>query len=112
MKKSLILLFITAFLSLELVSCTDVDYDPFATIMGTVVDDENDEPLSGFQTTMLPGERPPDKSGEGFFQYNKVESGQYTIQVQKTGYQPERPKVYPHAGETYNISFRMKKVQQ
>lgn len=93
------------------VTCTPEEYDHFATITGTVIDDESEDGLSGVQITMLPGGRKAYTGSDGFFQFNEVDSQQWTLQAQKTGYKTERIHVYPNAGETCTVNIRMLKEQ-
>lgn len=110
MKKTLVL-FALAFAMIAVSSCSETEYDIYSGITGTVVDIDNGEPISQVTVTLTPGSLNTYTSSDGRFEFKNLESmqQQYTIAVQKSGYQPNRKTIETLAGETVDISITMKK---
>ena len=108
MKKALMIFVLaTAF-----AACTPVEYDNFSTITGTVVDYATGAPISTVLVTISPGGYAPCTTGDdGFFKFNEVEAmdRNYSVWVQKEGYDPNHKDIYAIAGETVNMTIIMKK---
>lgn len=90
-------------------ACTKTQYDLFGSISGTVIDVDTDEPLAGVTVTLTPGGLNNYTGNDGLFEFKELDAQQYTITVQKSGYQVNRKTVEALAGETVNISITMKK---
>ena len=86
-----------------------VEYDTSAAIEGTVIDFEVSSPISGAIVNLSPSNRSTITDSAGCFQFTKIESGQYTITVQKTGYQTNRKVITAIAGETVSVALCMDK---
>lgn len=84
-----------------LCSCGD-DYsvEIYGNISGMVTDASTGNPLSAAQVTLVPTSKTAQTSADGTFVFNGLEEGQYTISVQKTGYQANRKNVNVVSGET------------
>ena len=91
-------------------SCTPTQYDIYSNIAGTVIDVDNGEPIAQATVTLSPGGLNTYTGSDGHFDFTEIESQQYTLTVQKTGYESNRKTITAPAGETVNISLTMKKL--
>lgn len=106
MMKKILLIFALAVL---FAACSPVEYDHSSNIMGTVIDMDDALAVEGAVITMTPGSLNTTTGSDGVFQFNDVDAQQYTVTVQKSGYEANRKTVEALAGETVNISITMKK---
>lgn len=109
MKKILSILMVATALLLLATACTKTQYELFGNISGTVIDVDNGEPIAQVTVTLSPGGRNTYTGTDGHFDFNEVDAQQYTVTVQKSGYEANRKTVEALAGETVNISITMKK---
>lgn len=109
MKRKVLTLIFGAALLLLASACTPTQYDLFANISGTVVDYDDGEPISQVLVTLSPGGMNLYTGDDGHFDFKELEAQQYTVTVQKTGYQANRKTVEAPSGETVNISITMQK---
>ena len=86
------------------ISCSSSEYDFFTSIHGTVIDETTTVPVEGVLVSLSPGGLSKTTDAAGYFEFTDLESGQYTITVQKNGYQANRKTVNTVAGETSEIS--------
>ena len=108
--KRIITTFITCLSILLLVSaCNKTEYDIYSNISGTVIDVDNGEPLAQATVTLTPGGLNAYTDTDGHFEFKDLEAQQYTLRVQKTGYQANSKTVNAPSGETVNVSITMKK---
>ncbi|MBQ9864694.1 MAG: carboxypeptidase-like regulatory domain-containing protein [Bacteroidales bacterium] len=110
MKRIIILTLCAALLTLAS-SCNKIQYDLFGNISGTVIDVDTDEPIAGSTVTLSPGGLNTYTGSDGHFAFNEIDAQQYTITVQKTGYQANRKTIEVLSGETINVSITMKNKQ-
>lgn len=106
MKKIKYILSIVA--AIMLFSCSSSEYDFFTSIHGTVIDETTIEPMEGVLVSLSPGGVSKTTDAAGYFEFTNLEAGQYTITVQKNGYQANRKTVNTIAGETSEISVTLK----
>ena len=101
------------FVLFGLLACTPVTYDVFSSIVGTVVDVETMEPLSGVTVSLSPSSKDaPITKLDGYFEFLNLESDtQYTITVQKKDYSTNRKTIKTIAGETHNVTITMEKLK-
>lgn len=86
------------------ISCgSDYTLDVFGSISGTVTDSVSGDVLSAVQVTLVPGANTVQTSSDGAFSFSSLEEGQYTISVQKEGYQANRKNVSVISGETTEV---------
>lgn len=91
-------------------SCEDpVIYDTFCTISGTVIDVDTGDPIPQATVTLSPSGMNTYTGSDGHFEFLDLEERQYTITVQKTGYQTNRKTVTTIAGGTVDVSLTLKK---
>ena len=93
------------------VSCSDdlVDYDVFGSISGTVIDLDSGAPVPQATVTLSPSGTNTYTGYDGTFEFVDLDARQYTVTVQKTGYQTNRKTVTTVAGGNVNISLTLKK---
>ena len=76
-----------------LCGCDKKEYDSFATVYGTVNDVATGEPLENANVVLSPGGKTKTTGTDGRFEFADLDPQQYTITVQKTGYQTNRKTV-------------------
>lgn len=108
MKKMIFLAVITISL-LTLNACDKVTYDTFSNVTGQVVDNATHEPIDGASVNLSPTGRSTFTGSDGYFDFQELEAQQYTITVQKTGYNTNRKTINAVAGETENITITLEK---
>lgn len=92
-------------------SCSPVTYDVFSTITGTVVDEQTKDPINGVSVILSPSGKNSITGSDGYFEFQDLEAGQYTLTVQATGYSTNRKTVTVVPGEVEQISMTMKKLE-
>lgn len=86
---------------LLLLSCgNDYDVDIYGKISGKVTDSSSGNPIEAAQVTLVPGARTVQTTADGTFSFSDLEEGQYTVSVQKDGYQANRKNLRVMSGET------------
>lgn len=95
---SLMLLFVVT-------SCSkkSAEVDTSCKISGTVIENETGDPVYNATVTLSPSYNSTYTGSDGRFEYIGLDESQYTITVQKSGYQTNRKIVTTRAGETINI---------
>lgn len=86
-----------------------VVYDAFGTISGTVIDVDTGDPVSQATVTLSPSGLNTYTGSDGHFEFLDLDARQYTITVQKTGYQTNRKTVTTIAGGNLDVSLTLKK---
>lgn len=108
--KRIITTFITCLAILLLASaCSKTEYDIYSNVSGTVIDVDSGEPIAQATVTLTPGGLNAYADTDGHFDFKDLEAQQYTLRVQKTGYQANSKTVNAPSGETVNVSITMKK---
>lgn len=92
-------------------SCNDglTDYNVFCTISGTVIDVDTGEPVPQATVTLSPSGKNTYTGTDGHFEFLDLDALQYTVTVQKSGYQTNRKTVTTIAGGTVDVSLTLKK---
>lgn len=103
MKK--ILIFSVVAILFSLISCTKEEYDVFASVYGVVSDTKTGELIPNATVVLSPGGETKITGSDGQFLFNDVDPQQYTITVQKEGYQTNRKSVTAIIGETVEINI-------
>ena len=89
-------------------SCSSADdYEIFAKIQGTVTDYQTGEPLSNASVTLSPSGLSKQTDVNGFYRFEELDAQQYTITVQKSGYQPNRKTITAISGETQRVDIQL-----
>ncbi len=89
-------------------ACTN-NYDTFATLQGTVTDNETSEPVANANVVLSPGSKNQLTDSNGNFEFKELEAIQYTATVQKSGYQTNRKTITLISGETTEMSITLNK---
>ena len=85
-------------------SCkSDYTLDIYGAISGKVTDVSSGAPLPAAQVTLIPSSKTVQTTDDGTFSFTGLEEGQYTVSVQKDGYQANRKNVTVVSGETTEL---------
>lgn len=95
-----------------LYGCKTYDYDYYGAISGTVLDYTDNFPIENATILMLPGSQTVQTGQDGNFTYEGLEAGQYTLSVQKNGYQAERKTIEVISGETVTTSIYLRHIPE
>jgi len=90
-------------------SCKPDTYDTFGDISGTVIDVNTGDPIAQATVTLTPTSKNTYTGMDGQFEFKELEAQQYTVTVQKTGYNSNRKIVNVVAGEAVIVSLVMQK---
>lgn len=102
-----IFLFLAVAISMILTSCSKVEYEVFSSIYGVVVDAKTGDLISNANVVLSPGGETKITNSDGRFIFEDLEPQQYTIMVQKVGYQTNRKIVTAIVGETIEVNMPM-----
>lgn len=75
------------------ISCSKEEHEYFATIYGIISDYTSNEPVGNATIVLSPGGVTKTTDDNGYFEFSELTPQQYTITVQKTGYQSNRKSV-------------------
>lgn len=96
-----------------LCSCkSDYALDIYGSISGKVNDVSTGAPLPAAQVTLVPGSKTIQTTEDGTFSFTDLDEGQYTVSVQKDGYQANRKNVTVVSGETSEIVVTLTVIPQ
>ena len=80
--------------------CGNKDYsDRFATLYGVISDHQTGEPIPVASVVLSPGGRTQTTGADGRYEFLDLEPRQYTVTVQKAGYETNRKAVMAIVGE-------------
>lgn len=88
-------------------SCTKEEIDSFGTLYGVVTDMNTGDPLGNVTVTLSPGGTTKITGSDGLYEYTGLTPQQYTITVQKSGYQTNRKNVTAVVGEKVQANITM-----
>lgn len=97
-------------LVISFVSCDPIEYNMFGNIEGTVLDYDTNEPLEYVSVQLSPGGKNCSTSADGSFTFSDLDAKQYTITVQKSGYETNMKTANVLASETTSVMITMKKI--
>jgi hypothetical protein len=89
--------------------CVKDEQSIYATLYGVVTDSDNAEPISGASVVLSPGGKTKTTGADGTFEFADLDAAQYTITVQKTGYQTNRKTVTAVAAEKTEANIPLTK---
>ncbi|HOR60858.1 MAG TPA: carboxypeptidase regulatory-like domain-containing protein [Bacteroidales bacterium] len=92
-------------------SCNKTEYDLYGDVYGIVSDSETGELISNASIIISPGGNSQTTGTDGRFEFKDLEAKQYTITVQKSGYQTNRKIVYAVSGESTEANILLTKNQ-
>ncbi len=96
---------------LGMASCSQVEYDIFGTLTGTVVDEATGQPVEGASVLLTPGGANVMTDAHGAFTFAELDAKQYTLMVQKHGYVTNRKTVTALPGETSQVAITLRKAE-
>jgi hypothetical protein len=89
--------------------CSKEEHDLFSTVYGTVSDHETGDPISAATVVISPSGKTTVSGDDGRYEFQDLEAMQYTITVQKAGYQTNRKTVTAIAGESVKADIPLTK---
>jgi len=107
MKK--ILISSTLLLIMMCFSCSKKEYD-LATLYGVVNDHETGELITGASVVLSPGGKTKTTGSDGRYEFPDLDPQQYTITVQKSGYQTNFKTVTAVIGEKTEANIPLTKI--
>ena len=90
-------------------SCNKPEYYTYATLYGVVNDFETAEPIVGASVVLSPGGKTQTTGADGQFEFEDLDPQQYTVTVQKSGYQTNRKTVTAVVGERTEANIPLTK---
>lgn len=90
-------------------SCNPIEYDMFGTIDGKVLDYDTNEPVEYVTVQLSPGGKNMTTSSDGRFTFEELDARQYSLTVQKNGYETNMKTVNVISSETTEVIITMKK---
>jgi len=109
MRKLVFLLLISAVLITLNSSCKKKERDMFAALYGVVSDFATGTTISDASVLLSPSGKTITTGSDGKFEFEKLEPQQYTITIQKTGYQTNRKTVTAVVGERVEVNVTLNK---
>ena len=85
-------------------SCEREQHNMFGNLQGVVVDQATGTPLDNANVVLSPGGRTVITEANGRFVFNNLEPRQYTITVQRTGFQTNRVTVTAIVDDTIEVN--------
>ena len=89
--------------------CAKKEYDTYATLFGTVSDHETGDPIISASVVLAPGGKTTTTGSDGRYEFPDLDPQQYTITVQKSGYQTNRKTVTAVVGEKTEANIPLTK---
>ncbi len=101
-------------LSFGVSACSDGDddYEVFTSIEGTITDYNTGEPLDNAVVTLSPSGLSRQTDVAGYYKFEDIDAQQYTVTVQRSGYQPNRKTVMAVSGETQIVDIQLTVIPQ
>ncbi|GHT49004.1 hypothetical protein AGMMS49982_01450 [Bacteroidia bacterium] len=90
-------------------SCSSTVPDIYATLYGVVSDSETSDPIANASVVLSPGGKSKTTGSDGRYEFNDLDATQYTITVQKTGYQTNRKTVSAVSAEQTEANIPLTK---
>lgn len=88
------------------------DFEVFSTIQGTITDYQTGVPLNNAVVTLSPSGLSQQTDAAGAYKFDEIDAQQYTLTVQKSGYQPNRKTVVAISGETLTVDIQLTTIPQ
>ncbi len=88
-------------------SCSKEEQDSFGTLYGVVTDKQTGDPLNNVTVTLSPGGTTKITGSDGLFEFAELTPQQYTITVQKSGYETNRKTLSAVVGEKIEANITM-----
>ncbi len=95
-----------------LLSCTNEDYEIYSEIHVVVTDYDTGAKIENASVVLSPSSQTKTTDAEGSCIFENLDSQQYTLTVQRSGYQPNRKTVNAISGERIEITIPLTKIPQ
>lgn len=89
----------------------DDDFEIYSTLYGVVTDYTTGEPVEGATLTLSPSSLTQKSNVAGAYRFENLDAQQYTITVQKAGYQPNRKTVTAISGEEMEVNITLIQIE-
>lgn len=93
-------------------SCSETDFNIYASVYGVVTDYETGEPISNASVVLSPTNISKHTGSDGTYGFDNLDAQQYTITFQKAGYQANRKLITAISGENLEVNVHLKKIEQ
>lgn len=110
MKKIISLTFLSFLLVIAFSSCAENEFEVFSTLHGVVVDNATGECIPAATITLSPGGKTQTSGSDGRYEFQNIDARQYTVTVQKPGYETNRKTVTVVSGEATEANVTLKKL--
>ena len=105
--------FAVLLLAIVFTSCSgNTDYDIFSTIYGRITDYDTGLPLENASVLITPTNINRQTDVDGQFKFDDLDAGQYTVTVQKSGYQTNRKTITAISGESVEANLTLTIIPQ
>lgn len=101
--------FALSLILLPFISCNPIEYDVFGTIEGKVLDIDDNKAIENVYVTLSPSNKNTMTDSDGKFTFSELDAKQYSVTVQKNGYETNVKTVNVIASETSSVTITMKK---
>jgi hypothetical protein len=88
-------------------SCAKDEYDHFGGIHGAVTDHISDTPVANAHLVLSPGGANTQTNSNGQYQFNNLEPGHYSVNVQHSDYKTDQKTVTVRVGENVLLNFSL-----
>lgn len=92
-----------------LYSCTKDEVETMGTIYGIVNDADTGEPIVDAHVSLTPYGKTINTGGDGGYEFQELEPGQYTIQISKSGYKTNTKRISVVPGEKASGDMMLKR---
>jgi hypothetical protein len=108
MKKYVLIFGVIAAMAALFVSCkNNDDYDHFGKISGTVTDRANGAAIPNVNVILSPGGANRLTDSGGFYEFENLEPGDYSVDVQHAGYKTDKKNITVRVGEAATVNFSL-----
>jgi hypothetical protein len=108
MKKYVVVLYVVVAFAMLFVSCTNNDeYDHFGKINGTITDRVNGMAISNANVILSPSGASRLTGFDGFYEFENLEPGDYSVDVQHIGYKTDKKNITVRVGEITQVNFSL-----
>lgn len=104
-----ITIIIVSLFSVLLCGCSQEydDSDAFGRIVGTVSDYHTNIPIVGASITLSPSGLTIQSDANGQYEFERLDVQQYTLTIQKSGYQSNRKTIMVYRGESQQVNIQL-----
>ncbi|MDE6303601.1 MAG: carboxypeptidase-like regulatory domain-containing protein, partial [Paramuribaculum sp.] len=117
MKNVLLRLFILTFIAGGIIVCAagcsnNNDYEIYGAIHGVITDISSGQPLDNATVVLSPSGLSIQTDVNGSYKFENLEIQQYTVTVQKLGYQANRKVISVVPGEDFQVDIQLTQIPQ